>query len=137
MTSITQPLRIKKEFLPAKVTIALDTFIDKLARQCADQWEASLRKDDLRLTPGDYEELIRHLKHGADITVSMSVKITEKNLYEEWMIAPVPMSQKSLGDYSPEEEREARVEDVADVADEILEQEQRRRELLQEQEASS
>jgi hypothetical protein len=62
----------------------------------------------------------------------MSVKITEKNLYEEWMIAPVPMSQKSLSDFSPEEERKTRVEDVTDVAEEILEQEQRRRELLQE-----
>jgi hypothetical protein len=51
----------------------------------------------------------------------MSVKITEKNLYEEWMIAPVPMSQKSLSDYSPEEERGARVDAVAEVVDTLLE----------------
>lgn len=125
MTSITQPLRIKKEFLPRNVVIALDAFVDKLARQCADQWEASLLKDDLRLTPGDYEELIRHLKQGADITVSMSVKITEKDLYEEWLIAPIPMSQKSLSDYTPKEERGARVDAVAEVADTLLEKRRR------------
>ena len=125
MTSITQPLRIKKEFLPRNVVIALDAFVDKLARQCADQWEASLLEDDLRLTPGDYEELIRHLKQGADITVSMSVEITEKDLYEEWLIAPIPMSQKSLSDYSPKEEREARVDAVAEVADTLHEKRRR------------
>lgn len=132
MTSLTQPLRIKKEFLSRDIINASMDTVDELARQCAGQWEANLRKDGYRLTPGDYEELVRHLKHEADITLSLSVKITEKKLEEEWLISPIPMSQKSLGDYSPEEEREARVETIADTADEILEQEQRRRELLQE-----
>ncbi|WP_406660910.1 hypothetical protein V7O66_13885 [Methanolobus sp. ZRKC3] len=113
MTSFTEPLRIKKEYLPKETLKSINNLLDSLARGCASKFENCLASNGQRLTPGDYEELVRHLKHEADITLSMSVKITEKKMDEDWMIYPVDFAQTTLDDISPQEERESRVEAVA------------------------
>ena len=124
MNSFTEPLRIKRDYLPKATLQTVDNLLDQLARHCADKFEESLMKNDKRLTPGDYEELVRHLKHEADITLSMSVKITEKKMDEEWMIFPVDFEQRTFADFSPKEERDLRKAQVAELNDSLQKRKQ-------------